>query len=159
MSSGAGLWRVSVGSTKSAWAQRRAARAGALLMAVVVIAPAGVADAKRLSPGCRPDGSLAVCTYRSGTNPVSLPPGVGSITVHAVGGGGESFVTGGGVSPGGVGAMVDGDVAVTPGSTIFAVVGGDGASGGANGGGGEGQTVLNGGRGGGASDVRTSATN
>lgn len=104
-----------------------------------------------------------------------VPAGVTSIHMEAIGGKGGDVP----VSPfdpwdsspqiGGYGALVSGDVSVTPGQTLYVYVAGNGegahelgapAAGGANGGGGSGSNVGTGGGaggGGGASDVRTIA--
>lgn len=103
-----------------------------------------------------------------------VPAGVTSIRVEAVGGKGGNVL----VNPfdpwdlspqaGGYGALVSGDLPVTPGQTLYVYVAGNGegaqerapAAGGANGGGGSGSNVGPGGGaggGGGASDVRTIA--
>jgi hypothetical protein len=83
-----------------------------------------------LPPGCSLSGGAVVCTYTSGSNPFTVPAGVSSVHVRAVGGrGGNS---------GGAGAVVSANLQVTAGSTLYAVVGGNGAGDGvpgANGGG------------------------
>jgi hypothetical protein len=108
-------------------------------------------------PGCAQSGRNVACTYSSGSNPFTVPAGVTSIHVVAVGGKGAG-------NSGGAGAVVSGDLSVSSGSTLFAVVGANGGGqtpGGA--GGGTGATDMNGisdtfgGDGGGASDVRSSA--
>ena len=110
----------------------------------------------------------APSAYASGTSftstgseqTYSVPPGVTSVTVTAVGAPGGT-----GVAPveppGGDGASVTATVAVTPGETLYVEVGGDGATGPCSVGGttgtafnGGGSSVCGGG-GGGASDVRT----
>jgi hypothetical protein len=85
-----------------------------------------------------------------------VPPGVTSVHVRAVGGRGGNL---GGVFftlAGGRGGVVDADVPVVPGQTLYVNVGGVGGdntgAGGANGGG---SSVSPSGGGGGASDVRT----
>jgi hypothetical protein len=121
----------------------------------LVFAP--TAPAAALPPGCSQSGQTVTCTYTSGSNPFVVPAGVSSIHVVAVGGaGGKSAgctLLGGCTddAAGGLGAIVAGQLPVTGGSTVYAVVGADGAptgSVGASGG-------FNG-TGGGASDVRTS---
>jgi hypothetical protein len=98
----------------------------------------------------------------------TVPPGVSSVQVALVGGHGGS---GSGGAPGGTGATVAAMLAVSPGETLYAEVGGDGQQaelpgegrGGSDGGGGGGITTFlfgsapAGGGGGGASDVRTCA--
>ncbi|HZQ35041.1 MAG TPA: Ig-like domain-containing protein [Dehalococcoidia bacterium] len=99
----------------------------------------------------------------------TVPANVTSIHVVAIGGSGGSgnafSVSGGASGTGGHGALVTGDLAVTPGQTIYVEVGGNGANatsgtggtGGFNGGGSGNSTAGTGagGGGGGASDVRT----
>jgi hypothetical protein len=89
-----------------------------------------------------------------------VPAAVTSIHVVAIGGHGGA----GNVSPGGGGARVEGDLAVTPGMQLFVEVGGNGADfasgptlGGFNGGGGGGGSATGfwAASGGGASDIRT----
>jgi hypothetical protein len=95
--------------------------------------------------------------YTGGEQTFTVPAGVTSLEVLAIGGSGGSS----GAVPGGLGARVTADLAVTPGQTLYVIVGGDGqtdaqgGSGGFNGGGdGEGATADAGG-GGGATDIRT----
>ena len=92
--------------------------------------------------------------YTGAEQALTVPAGVFSVQVLAVGGSGGTART-----LGGVGAQVSGDLSVTPGETLYVEVGGNGqsqgpsnydGSGGFNGGG------SGGGGGGGASDVRTS---
>jgi hypothetical protein len=94
-------------------------------------------------------GSAAAATgtvtfSHPGEHPIVVPAGVTTLDVIAVGGrggAGNYFVNGG------FGARVVGELPVTPGSTLYLEVGGNGADGSPYGGGGAG---------GGASDVRTS---
>ncbi|HTU76761.1 MAG TPA: RICIN domain-containing protein [Trebonia sp.] len=152
----------------------RMARAGGALAAVVVgalaavlVAPTSPASADTVSA---PTQTVSFTTV--GEHAFAVPLGLTSIHVVAIGGAGGS-----GYVPGGLGARVEADVRVSPGSTIYAEVGGNGAStdlrqneiaaGGANGGesGGAWQTdgwaqqlgVLpdSGAGGGGASDLQT----
>jgi hypothetical protein len=93
-----------------------------------------------------------------------IPAGITSVHVVAVGGRGGTGT--GNVAPGGFGARVGADLAVTPGQILFIEVGGNGGNGlgflggdgGFNGGGGESvaseSSGSGGGGGGGASDVR-----
>jgi hypothetical protein len=102
------------------------------------------ASAAALPPGCSQSGQTVTCTYSSGSNAFTVPAGVSQVDVVAVGGMGGGF----NFSPFGIsgyGAVVSGDLPVTAGSTLYAVVntGGAGGSG-------------FGGSGGGASDVRSS---
>jgi hypothetical protein len=101
-------------------------------------------------------GQAVSSSYNSGSNAVAIPAGVSSVHVRAVGGSGQG---------GGRGAVVAGDLAVTGGSTLYAVVGAGGGVGGAGSTlcvpGPSGQVCVTGGpggQGGGESDVRTSAT-
>ena len=103
--------------------------------------------------------------YVDGQQEFKVPAGVTSIAVEAVGAAGASaqgettvdkltFAAGG---AGGRGAVVTGEVPVTPGSTLYIDVGGAGGQpgGGFNGGASTGDQYVSGGGGGGASDVRT----
>lgn len=106
--------------------------------------------AAALPPGCTQSGEVVSCsvTFTSGSNSFTVPAGLTSIHVVAVGGVGGSNLVG---TPGGQGASVTGDLSVTGGSTLYAVVGKNGANGGGIGAG----SQAPGGFGGGASDVRT----
>jgi hypothetical protein len=112
-------------------------------------------------PGCVSEGASVACSYRytGGEQTFSVPAGVSSLRVTASGGqGGATTPRFRSRSvPGGRGAMVTGTVNVTPGSTLYVEVGGDGdtESGGFNGGGEPGRGLEDSGGGGGASDVRT----
>jgi Glycine rich protein len=131
----------------------------AIVTAIVVLA-GGVRTSQALGAAfpaaCTQSGQTVTCTYTSGSNPISVPVGVSSIRVSAVGGMGGDFTecTAPGVcSPdvaGGFGATVSGDLSASPGSTVYAIVGANGTSGTGPGGSGAG---------GGASDVRTSQNN
>jgi hypothetical protein len=123
-------------------------------------------QAVALPSACSQSGRTVTCTYTSGLNPFTVPAGVFSIHVGAVGAAGGSGVSG---RQGGGGARVEADLAVTSGTTLYAVVGGNGMGRepGANGGGRGGIPDLcdfiqgcpprgTGGGGGGASDLRTS---
>jgi hypothetical protein len=137
--------------------------AAAVMMAVGVGGRVPQVAAATLPSNCAQYGPAVVCTYTSGANAFVVPDGVTTVNVVAVGGkgGGSEANRYGSGAPGGFGARVTGDLAVTAGSTLYAVVGGNGidgtfsgscCAGGANGGG-DGQVS---GGGGGASDVRTS---
>jgi hypothetical protein len=118
----------------------------------VLASPSGAA----LPAGCSQSGITVTCEFMSGSNPFTVPDRVSSIHVVAVGGmGGPGAFD---PSLAAHGATVSGDVTVTPGSTLYAVVGTNGGyigsqpgqtPGGANGG--SGATP-----GAGASDVRAS---
>lgn len=127
----------------------------ALGVGAVVVASAP-ASASTLQPGCTQNTNTVTCTYVSGGHPFTVPDGVTSLFVDAIGGDGGA-AAGGGV--GGDAADVSGFMAVTPGSTFYALVGGDGVvgAGGVNGGGDPGPDVSGScaGGGGGASDIRT----
>ncbi len=146
-----------------------------LLTAIAGLGASGLlasASVAALPPGCSQSGQTVACTYTSGSNPFSVPSGVSSIHVVAVGGTG-------GLNPAGTdaghGAVVISDLALPAGSTVYAVVGGNGVVGAPGaGGGGQGGTAYpcsfdnpppgcilgtgTSGGGGGASDVRTSQT-
>jgi hypothetical protein len=104
--------------------------------AIAAISAAGVsimaapASAAALPPGCSQSGQIVSCTqtFTSGSNPFTVPSGVSSLGVKAVGG------QGGGAG-GAFGAVVTGELPVTPGATIYAVVAANGDGGGGNGGG------------------------
>jgi uncharacterized repeat protein (TIGR01451 family) len=121
---------------------------------------------------CSQAGATVTCTYTAGSNAFTVPGGVSTLHVVAIGGmGGNGFAcppaicsaVSGAAGPGGLGAKVSADIVVTPGSTLYAVVGGNAgpnnggtAPGGFNGGG-DGPEFN--GAGGGASDVRGVASN
>jgi hypothetical protein len=93
--------------------------------------------------------------YTGGEQTFTVPAGVTSVEVTAVGGHGGSATASGGAA-----AQVTGKLSVTPGETLYVEVGGNGQNGSPNGGGLAGGG-FNGGApggagGGGASDVRTS---
>jgi hypothetical protein len=117
------------------------ARAGLVVSAVVLVALAWVSAA-----------FAGVQSFTApGTYVFAVPAGVTSVHVVAVGASGGAGGSGGGVGgAGGLGAVVQGTLAVSPGSTLEVNVGGQGDEGlsavGVGGGGGGG---------GGASDVRT----
>jgi len=154
--------------------RRRAliAGAGASLLACVVAAATGVAPASALPGGCAQAFTTVTCTYTSGTNTFTVPKGVASVHVVAIGGtGGAGLADNHGTASGGAGgpgARVEGELSVSSGSTLYAIVGGNGLTGfgvksgdgGANGGfnGNSCNGSLGAGGGGGASDVRTSPT-
>ena len=138
-------------------------------MALSGLATFTVTQASALPAGCSQSGQTVTCTFTSGSNAVPIPVGTSSVHVIAVGGAGSAndvtLQTSRGMAaqpiPGGRGARVEGEVAVTEGTTLYAVVGGNATGstfttrgGGANGGG-NGRGVFDG-NGGGASDVRTS---
>jgi len=135
------------------WRLLGPALAGALLGLVAV----GTASA---APSCSTSAGTTTCTFApTGTeDSFTVPAGVGSVHVVAVGGRGADGEVGGGV--GGLGTRVSADLAVTPGQTLYVEVAGDGTDGGGFNGGGDGGSPTcgsggDGGGGGGASDVRT----
>jgi hypothetical protein len=91
-------------------------------------------------------------SYTGGEQSFTVPSGVHLLHVVAVGGHGAGGAAG---TQGGAGASVTTDLPVTPGETLYVLVGGNGANGGFNGGGAGGAGESPGGAGGGASDVRT----
>ncbi len=108
-----------------------------------------------LAPAIAHAGTQGSVSFTAtGEHAITVPAGVSSLRVDAIGGRG--------FGPNGTGAEVTADIAVTPGETLYAEVGGDGAgpndaqgpgAGGWNGGGSAASEYLGGG-GGGASDVR-----
>src|SRR5271165_7053764 len=82
----------------------------------------------------------------------TVPTGVGSVHVVAIGGSGGASSAAGGAA-----AQVTGDLSVMPGETLYVEVGGDGQSSAAGGGGGFNGGAPGSAGGGGASDVRTSS--
>ena len=96
-------------------------------------------------------------SYTGAQQTWSVPTGVLSIHVDLIGAAGGSIIFGG--APGGLGGHVSGDLAVSPGATLYVEVGQDGsAAAGAvafNGGGAGGNGTVDGLSGGGASDIRT----
>ena len=127
-------------------------RRGLIALAVLITGLAAT-PASALPPACSQSGTTVTCRYTSGSNPFAVPAGVSTpLKVVATGAaGGDSFV-----STGGHGATVTGELPVTAGTTVFAVVGSSGAQTGGAGGGSAGGGFLSGG-GGGSSDVRTNA--
>jgi hypothetical protein len=118
------------------------------LILTTAIAAAGVGglladQAAALPSACSQSGPTVTCTYTSGSNPFTVPAGVFSIHVVAVGGtGGAGDLFGSPES--GRGAAVSGDLPVKARSTLYAVVGANGSRSEGGGGGGT------------SSDVRTS---
>ena len=94
------------------------------LILTTAIAAAGVGglladQAAALPSACSHSGPTVTCTYTSGSNPFTVPAGVFSIHVVAVGGrGGFGFL-----ADGGDGGVVSGDLPVKKGSTLYAAVG------------------------------------
>lgn len=140
---------------------------GALGVGLLAFSSSALAD---LPASCSPSAPGVLCTYRytGAEQTFTVPSGVDRVHVDAIGGRG--------FGPNGNGAEVTADIAVTPGETLYAEVGGNGGApsnttglggaGGWNGGGSAGDdealirgyagvTSFLGGGGGGASDVRT----
>jgi hypothetical protein len=116
------------------------------LILTTAIAAAGVGglladQAAALPSACSQSGRTVTCTHTSGSNPFTVPAGVFSIHVVAVGGRGGF---GAFDADGGDGAVVSGDLPVKKGRTLYAVVGANAPFNDSGAGGGS------------ASDVRTS---
>ena len=132
---------------------------GASSLTVLVEAPATVAA---LPGECQQAGATVSCTYiyTGAEQTFTVPSGVTSVSVTAVGGaGGDSY----GDAVPGRGASVTGDLSVSGIDTLYVEVGGSGGNGegfngrgGFNGGGGG--YYGGGGGGGGASDVRSQSS-
>jgi hypothetical protein len=110
---------------------RRSERTIVTFAAIVGLsgAPAGASGAMPMPPGCNQSGQIVSCTqtFNAGSNPFTVPAGVTSIHVVAIGGMGSASAGGsGGSSVGGFGAMVSGELQVSGGSTLHAVVGANG---------------------------------
>jgi hypothetical protein len=139
------------GSLRGWWL--RVMFAAAVAVVVIGIGPRAPAEA-----GSHCTGTTTItCTYLStgAEQTFVVPAGVTSIHVVAIGGKGADAARNYQFGRGGYGAEVSGDLAVTPGATVYVEVGGNG--GGFNGGGAS-DVDGRGGGGGGGSDVRT-ATN
>ncbi len=137
-----------------AWVARRARRAGSLVglallacigSSALLVAPA---EAETFFP--EPTTITETFAYTGAEQTLTVPTGVFSVQVLAIGGHGGSAG-----AAGGAGAQVSGEVSVTPGQTLYIEVGGNGtaSAGGWNGGG---SATGEAAGGGGASDVRTS---
>ena len=80
-----------------------------------------------IAPGAALAAAPTTFSYTDGVQTYTVPAGVSALSVTAVGAtGGTSDADG---SPGGQGAVVDSDVPVTPGQTLYVYVGGNGAGG------------------------------
>ncbi|MEI4274174.1 glycine-rich protein [Klenkia sp. LSe6-5] len=158
---------------ETARVRRAASLAAALVAAGTVVLLPDPASAAPTSGTCTasPAGTMT-CSYGFTGAPetFTVPAGVTTVTVTAVGAAGGASTTAGGTAPGGRGDQVTGDIATVPGNTLTVVVGGQGLlgqlnppdfsmPGGYNGGGyTRGSNAgASGGSGGGASDVRTVA--
>ena len=99
-----------------------------------------------------PPGVIETFKSTNGEQMFTVPAGVTSLHVQAIGAAGQAGTTNNDPweagAPGGVGADVTGELPVTPGETLYVEVAGDGLGGG-------GTSGTGGGEGGGASDVRT----
>jgi hypothetical protein len=134
---------------RAAVAGLRRGVAVALLLALPLAMVVSTGGASAAAPtGCSQSGDAVTCSFTTvGQHAFTVPAGVSSVQVVAVGGHGGS-VPGFG-TPGGLGAMVSGQLAgLAAGETLYAEVGGNGADGLRG-------DLGNGGGGGGASDVRT----
>jgi hypothetical protein len=104
-------------------------RFGFGLMAVVgtVMLTLLVGLAGATPPPCSTSAGVTTCTYSytGAEQPFTVPAGVSSVHVVAVGAAGGSSASS---IPGGKGARVSGDVSVTPGQTLYVEVGGTPAS-------------------------------
>jgi uncharacterized repeat protein (TIGR01451 family) len=117
-----------------------------------------------VAPACLQDGTTVTCSYSAGDNVFTVPAGVTTIHLVAIGASGGTL-RGNIELVGGRPAIVSGDLTVTPGQALHAVVGGSpsGSHGGLNGGADGGvpaDFAINCGSsagGGGASDIRTNA--
>ncbi len=138
------------------------------VLAVFLVLGAGAAFAA-LPTGCTQSGTTVTCTFTGGlpfgsTTPFTVPSGISSLHVLAVGGTGtgSTTCTSGNCTyagTGGTGAAVSGTVKVTPGATIDAAVDVGAGFPGSTGGIPSTQCAtfcMGGGIGGGESDVRTS---
>src|SRR4051812_48597942 len=111
------------------------ARTRVIVGAVALISAATftVTQAGALPAGCTQAGQTVTCTFTSGSNAVPIPVGTSSVHVIAIGGAGSAndvtLQTSRGMAaqpiPGGRGARVEGNVTVTEGTTLYAVVGGN----------------------------------
>ncbi len=123
-----------------------AAAGGASLLAALLLAmPAGAVAAT-------PPSVTEKFTASGLEQAFTVPAGVTSVRVQAIGAAGQEATTNNAPheagAPGGAGAEVTGELAVTPGEPLYVEVAGDGL-------GGAGASGPGGGEGGGASDVRT----
>jgi outer membrane protein OmpA-like peptidoglycan-associated protein len=134
-------------------------------MMLAAVVSLGWVTQAHAAPTCTRSGQMESCVFAftGAGQAFSVPTGVTTLTVDAQGAaggasGGPDFAT----SPGGLGAEVNGTLAVTPGEPLTILVGGQGGTrgheqGGFNGGGGNGNhgdTFDLSGGGGGASDIR-----
>jgi hypothetical protein len=109
--------------------------------------PVAVAADAALPAQCTQSGSTDTCTFTTrGETEFTVPPNVGSIQVTSVGGHGGTSLSG---TPGGLGAVASGTVSVTAGENLFLEVNVLGGTAGRDNG------IVDGGSGGGESDVRT----
>ncbi len=123
---------------------RRARRAAALTALAVGLPLAGAAAPAQ--------ATTKAFTYTGAEQTFTVPGGVHSVHVLAIGGAGGASND----ANGGFAAEVVGDVSATPGQTLYIEVGGNGQGSGEGGAGGFNGGAAGGGGGGGASDVRTS---
>lgn len=132
----------------------------AILAATVIVAGGAVSMTATAAGAAAPTSETKTFGYTGAEQSFVVPAGVTSIEVSAIGGSGAAAEnTSIGASKGGQGAQVDGSLAVTPGSTLYVEVGGNGtlSAGGFNGGGFSSPPFAETpGGGGGATDIRTS---
>ena len=138
-------------------------RVSALLASTVTVAGLGVsgltwavpaqaasAAVAALPSQCTQSGSTDTCTFTTkGETEFTVPQNVSSIAVTTVGGHGGTSLSG---TPGGLAAVASGTVAVTTGENLFLEVNISGGTAGRDNG------IVDGGAGGGESDIRTCGT-
>src|SRR5690242_17739744 len=92
---------------------------GTWVSALLLATPAAALPAECVETGV----NAITCTYTTaGDNSFTVPAGVTSVHLAATGGSGAAAG-----AVGGFGAVASGDLAVTPGQTLHAVVGGNGS--------------------------------
>jgi len=123
-----------------------------LSQGVTVAALAAVAALASAAPALAGTGTAEAKFETAGQYTWTVPPGVHSITVTAIGAAGQNGEAGG---AGGEGAKVSGTLGVTPGEVLFVGVGGLGGIGGGARNGSDGGEGSSGGQGGGASVLGT----
>jgi hypothetical protein len=119
------------------------------LVAVLALAalPAGALAATGLPSQCVQAGSTDTCTFTTaGETSFTVPQNLTSMSATVAGGHGGTSLSG---TPGGLGAVASGTVSVTPGDVLFLEVNALGGTAGRDNG------IVDGGKGGGESDVRT----
>ncbi len=149
---GGTLWRKSWSDATRRVTGRRTRRLGLLL--ALTIGAAGATQPAAAASNCTTSGATVTCTYTgTGEQTFTVPGGVTSLQVTAIGGAGGSSDL---VGRSGHGAQVTTTLAVNAGDTLYVEVGSNGDGSGAGGFGGGGAGGAGGGSGGGgASDVQT----